>query len=229
MGLSTVIWRVKMMSSDTAVRIMAVKQLGAAGSFDALKKALYDSSRAVRVTAADGLSDLGDEGFAILAHALHHGTEVETRAVVAAEIGRSDHPAAVTELLKALRDPNDVVFDNVCRALESKHATEAIPSLHHILINGSVERRCRVMASLMAIPDVRSVRPLSDALDDSNSKVRSMAAKALGVFGNAQQVESMCRSDELSFAEDGDDAATDQIAARRYTNRLRIQRLHDFS
>jgi HEAT repeat protein len=229
MSFSTVINRMKMMSSDTAVRVLAVRQLGMAGAVDTLERALHDSSRAVRVAAADALSDLGDAGFEVLGEALHRGDDVEVRHVVASELARSNHRSVVGHLIMALEDTDDTVFSAVCDALESKRANAAVPSLHHVLRTGSVDRRCRVIASLMAIPDVRSVRPLVEALDHEDGRVRSLAAKALGVFGNAQQVADMCQSIETHIEEEVLEAPTDQVAAQRYTRRLRIQRLHDFS
>ena len=55
MGLSTVMWRMKMLSPDTAVRLNAVKHLGLNRAFPLLRRALRDSSHAVRMAATDAL------------------------------------------------------------------------------------------------------------------------------------------------------------------------------
>ena len=225
MGFSTVMWRMKLYSSDTSVRLIAVRNLGLNRAFEPLVKAMSDPYEPVASAAAQALSDLGNEGFARLSEALVSDPNVTTRVRVVNTLARSEHKGALGRLVAAIEDSDDQVFEAVCAALERRRSTGCISALHRVLATGSVERRCRVLMVLMAIPDIRSVEPLVVALDHEDGRLRSLAAKALGVFGNARQVAELCSSlesavDDLDEMETESDRPTANTG--RYVRRLRM-------
>lgn len=176
--------------------------LGKLGGREALRAALEDTSRHVRIGAARSLGILRDyESARLLIAVLVKDSDSGVRSVAAEALGKLKAAEAVAPLIGILENPdNRAIWRAAAKALGEigdKQAIEALAQLLEKDTDGKV--RYYAASALASIGGEKTVEPLIKALKDTEPDVQLTAIQALGRPGNSRAVKPL-----LSIALDND-------------------------
>jgi HEAT repeat protein len=116
-------------------------------------------------------------------------TETSVRAAIAMALGRFSDPRAVSALVEALKDENDIVRANAAEALGSYYRDpRVIPALIHAADDSSPRVRSGAAKAMAKVHDDRIKGKLQVLTSDTNSDVRLTAAAALQHQGGDRMV-----------------------------------------
>lgn len=180
---------------DPAIRWNAADALGKIGEARAVEPligALWDPDVTLKQHAADALGRLGD-GRAVEPLLTMLGKQDGLiRLVAARALGELGDARAIQPLRAALADPDDWVRATAAEALVQFGDAPAAAALLLLFQHKNLQLRevaSRALASIKA--GTPAVEPLLTALRDSDGRVRTGAAQALGRIGDVRAVEPL--------------------------------------
>ncbi len=177
------------------VRVSAIKaltQLDTPETQSALIAALQnDSERDVRVVAAQGLGELGNESaLEPLLYALND-EDVYVRENAARALANFSGDNVVEALADLLNSSSKPVVIAATEALGQIGNTNAVIPISELLNNEKPQVREVAAIALGKIKDPLAVTPLINSLKDPEEKVRWYAADSLGSIGSSEGVDAL--------------------------------------
>ena len=173
------------------VRARAALALGKIGDTKAIQpilKILKDPEDEVRIAACLALGLFKDPStFDDITNILLDDVKIEVRQAAAKALGHTQHPAALSYLMEALRDPfwwyeREAQAGDLFTAIEMMGAMAVVPLIEALKDKeGAVRKFAAIL--LGKIGDERSIDPLGMALYDMHHDVGKMSAEALVKFG----------------------------------------------
>ena len=173
------------------VRARAALALGKIGDTKAIQpilKTLKDPEDEVRIAGCLALGLFKDPStFDEITNILLDDTKIEVRQAAAKALGHTQHPAALSYLMEALRDPfwwyeREAQAGDLFTAIEMMGAMAVVPLIEALKDKeGAVRKFAAIL--LGKIGDERSIDPLGMALYDMHHDVGKMSAEALVKFG----------------------------------------------
>ncbi len=176
--------------TSSTERVNSIDALGAMRCVDAcecLKRALRDRNRQVRMSALRALEAIGEPAYPQIVHGLKFSS-ADVRELAAEVLGRMINVDAVFPLTEALGDQDKLVRLSAVRALANLGTPKAIKALIIGLRAPNSDVQQAVKAALIKAGP-QACRPLRDACDDSDVRIRKPAAEILSKIENAQQTE----------------------------------------
>lgn len=173
------------------VRARAAIALGRIGDKQAIESlfiALKDPEDDVRIGACLGLGYFKDPStFDEITNVLLDDPKIEVRQAAAKALGSTRHPAAVSFLMEALRDPfwwyeREMQAGDLFTAIEKLGAMAVEPLIEALKDNEGAVRKYAALL-LGRIGDDRAIEPLGMALYDLHHDVGKSSAEALVNFG----------------------------------------------
>jgi HEAT repeat protein len=159
-----------------------------------LTAGLADSSRKVRLAAIDALRRRGDTAGVIPLTRVLVDTSRTVRLHAIAALGRLDDPRATPALIRMVHDPNPETRTGAVWALGRTGGPGAAEAVLRVLCEGVGDEQWWAAARLGRLQYGPAVTPLIDLLGDSYSRVRQVAAWALGRIGDTSAADALGRT-----------------------------------
>lgn len=197
---------------------------------DPLGDLLNEDDTALQVRVAQVLGRVGDNRAVIPLIVAVNSTDITVRSAAASALGNFTDMRAVGPLLKTLHDTDHQVRAAAAQALGNYHADDRVAgALLEMLNDPDLEVRKGVIVALANFDDEAVSQALNQALYDTNSDIRQLAAAALQeLHGDKlalERLEALKKSDRGEFEEiiDRVDEGTSQIVDELYNSNPRIR------
>ncbi len=172
-------------SDDEEIRAAAVAALRSMGSpaVEFLIMALSDPHNGVRIAAAEGIGEIGDESGVDALILLTGDTEQDVRSAAAAALGRIGDARAIGPLIRLFGDGYTQVR-SVAAAAVAAFGPGALEPLEAALDDPVPVVRLTAARAIGLVGNPRSIPLLIRHLEDPAREVGVIAARTLGGFGN---------------------------------------------